>query len=274
METRYCTSCGRALTDTDAQLGQTTCASCAGSTGGSSTPSGSYQTPTPGDYSPAPGAYSPPPTPGEERDVVGAGRYILNFFLAGFVGLGLSFFLRFRGWLATWISLGVFIVAIIVFVVIAVVAVVQEEREAEAFLEELNEITLDNQAEYTLPVTRAGLLVETDCAAIEPDPTVSDCNAFMEALADANPSLATGIERMKSLRRDIPGSAPEEIDELLSDLIRVLELEYQSNLVLIDGWNNQDSAKWQEGWDLSFEAATESLNVAENALRIVEELEE
>ncbi len=42
-----------------------------------------------------------------ERDVVGGGRYALNFLLAGFVGLGLSYFLRRRGWLATWLSLPV-----------------------------------------------------------------------------------------------------------------------------------------------------------------------
>ena len=218
--------------------------------------------------------YGQPPTSGAERDVVGAGRYILNFFLAGLIGLGLSFFLRFRGWLATWISLGVFIVAIVVVVVIAVIAVVQEERETEAFVNELDEISLDLDAGYALPVTRAGLAVETDCTTVDPDPAIQDCAEFMETLADANPSLATGIERMKSLRRDIPGSAPEEIDQLLSDMIRVWELEYQSNLVLIDGWNNQDSTTWQEGWDLSFEAATESLDVAENALRIAQELEE
>ncbi|MCH7522222.1 MAG: hypothetical protein IH920_00430 [Chloroflexi bacterium] len=198
----------------------------------------------------------------------------MNFLLAGFVGLALSYFLRIRGWLATWISLATGVVVIVALVVIAVVGVVQEERETEAFLEELDEITLDYQTEYTLPVTRASLLLETDCTAIEPDPTVSDCDAFMAALADVNPNLATGIERMKSLRRDIPGSALEDIDQLFSDMIRVLELVYQSNLVLIDGWNSQDSTKWQEGWDLSFEAATESLNVAENAIKIAQELEE
>lgn len=218
--------------------------------------------------------YGQPPTTGAERDVIGAGRYILNFLLAGFVGLALSYFLRFRGWLATWISLATGVVVIVVIVVIAVVGVVQEEREAEAFLEELDEISLDLDAGYTLPVSRAGLAVETDCTTVDPDPAIQDCTDFMETLADANPSLAIGIERMKSLRRDIPGSAPEEIDQLLSDMIRVLELEHQSNLVLIDGWNNQDSTTWQEGWDLSFEAATESLDVFENALRIAEELEE
>lgn len=52
----------------------------------------------------------------EERDVVGAGRYVLNFILAGVIGLGLTYFLRNRGWLATWISLGVLVVLIILFV--------------------------------------------------------------------------------------------------------------------------------------------------------------
>jgi len=52
----------------------------------------------------------------EERDVVGAGRYVLNFFLAGLIGLGLTYLLRERGWLATWISLAVLVVVIILFV--------------------------------------------------------------------------------------------------------------------------------------------------------------
>jgi tetratricopeptide (TPR) repeat protein len=52
----------------------------------------------------------------EERDGVGVGRYVLNFILAGFIGLGLTYFLRNRGWLATWISLVVFVVLVIVIV--------------------------------------------------------------------------------------------------------------------------------------------------------------
>ena len=58
-------------------------------------------------------------TIGRERDVVGAGRYVLNFILAGFIGLGLTYFLRYRGWLATWISVAVFIVGVILIAVIA-----------------------------------------------------------------------------------------------------------------------------------------------------------
>lgn len=49
----------------------------------------------------------------EERDVVGVGRYILNFFLAGLIGLGLTYFLRNQGWLATWISGGIFVLIIV-----------------------------------------------------------------------------------------------------------------------------------------------------------------
>lgn len=59
----------------------------------------------------------------ESKDVVGPGRYILNFFIASFIGLTLTFFLRRQGWLATWISLGVAVVAV---VVIGVVTVAQD----------------------------------------------------------------------------------------------------------------------------------------------------
>ncbi len=218
--------------------------------------------------------YGQPPTTGTERDVIGAGRYILNFFLAGFIGLALSYFLRFRGWLATWISLATGVVVIVALVVIAVVGVVQEEREAEAFLEELGEITLDYQTEYTLPVARASLLLETDCTAIEPDPSVSDCNAFMETLTDADVELVRAIDRLKSLRQRIPESAPPEIDELIGGMIRVLELDHGSNVLLAEGWNQRDSAKWQEGWELALEAAVEGLDFAEDAFSIAQGLEE
>jgi tetratricopeptide (TPR) repeat protein len=50
---------------------------------------------------------------GEERDVAGAGRYILNFLLLGFIGLALTYFLRRQGWLATWICLALFVVVVI-----------------------------------------------------------------------------------------------------------------------------------------------------------------
>jgi len=48
------------------------------------------------------------------EDVVGPGRYILNFFLAGFVGLVITFFLRNHGWLATWISLAILVAGVII----------------------------------------------------------------------------------------------------------------------------------------------------------------
>ncbi len=51
--------------------------------------------------------YAPP-----ERDEAGAGRYILNFLLAGLIGLGLTYFLREHGWLATFICIPIFILAV------------------------------------------------------------------------------------------------------------------------------------------------------------------
>ncbi len=44
------------------------------------------------------------------EDEAGAGRYILNFLLAGIIGLILTFFLRRQGWLATWICIPILIV--------------------------------------------------------------------------------------------------------------------------------------------------------------------
>ncbi len=52
-----------------------------------------------------------------DEDVVGAGRYILSFFLAGIVGLAIQYGLRKQGWTATWINAGIF--AILVAVVVA-----------------------------------------------------------------------------------------------------------------------------------------------------------
>jgi hypothetical protein len=55
----------------------------------------------------------------EEEDVVGVGRYVLNFFLAGLIGLALTYFLRRNGWMATWISAGFFVLAVVVLVMSA-----------------------------------------------------------------------------------------------------------------------------------------------------------
>jgi hypothetical protein len=211
---------------------------------------------------------------GRGQDVVGAGRYILNFFLAGFIGLGLSYFLRRRGWLATWISLPILVLTIIVAVALVVAAVARQENEEAAFLEEFNEILFDYDAGYTLPVSRAVLLLETDCSAIEPDPAVADCDALMEALTEADAELVRVIDRLKSLQQRIPDFAAEEVDTILAGMIRVLELDHESNEVLAEGWYEQDPAKWQEGWELSFQAATEGLDFAEDVIRIVEELED
>jgi len=50
----------------------------------------------------------------EHDDVVGPGRYILNFVLAGLVGLVLTFILRNHGWLATWISLALLVLSLMI----------------------------------------------------------------------------------------------------------------------------------------------------------------
>jgi tetratricopeptide (TPR) repeat protein len=52
----------------------------------------------------------------DEEDVVGPGRYVLNFILAGLPGLAVTYFLRHSGWLATWISLAILAVAVIILV--------------------------------------------------------------------------------------------------------------------------------------------------------------
>ena len=56
---------------------------------------------------------------GQAKDTVGTGRYVLSFFLAGFIGLGVQYVLRERGWTATWINIGILIVTIVIFVALA-----------------------------------------------------------------------------------------------------------------------------------------------------------
>lgn len=62
-----------------------------------------------------PVVYSPPSaSTTDSEDVIGAGRYILNFILAGLIGLALSYFLRNHGWLATWICIPIFLLVLYV----------------------------------------------------------------------------------------------------------------------------------------------------------------
>ena len=46
----------------------------------------------------------------QDEDVVGAGRYILSFLLAGIVGLAIQYGLRNSGWAATWINAVIFVI--------------------------------------------------------------------------------------------------------------------------------------------------------------------
>lgn len=50
----------------------------------------------------------------KEEDVVGVGRYVLSFILAGFIGLGVQYLLRKRGWTATWINIVLCIIIIVI----------------------------------------------------------------------------------------------------------------------------------------------------------------
>ena len=50
------------------------------------------------------------------EDTAGPGRYILNFILAGLLGLMFTYFLRHEGWLSTWISLGICVLGAIALV--------------------------------------------------------------------------------------------------------------------------------------------------------------
>lgn len=101
----FCSQCG-----TEVSPGSAFCHSC-----GSQVMAGAEAAPGvgPSPYRPSSIASGSPAAPVEERDIVGAGRYILNFLLAGLIGLALTYFLRYRGWLATWISVAIFVVAVI-----------------------------------------------------------------------------------------------------------------------------------------------------------------
>lgn len=46
-------------------------------------------------------------------DKVGAGRYILGFLIAGPLGLWANYWARYYGWRGTWISIAIFIAAIV-----------------------------------------------------------------------------------------------------------------------------------------------------------------
>ena len=48
----------------------------------------------------------------QDDDVVGAGRYILSFFLAGLIGLAVQYGLRNNGWTATWINAAIFVIVV------------------------------------------------------------------------------------------------------------------------------------------------------------------
>ena len=54
------------------------------------------------------------PAASQDEDVVGAGRYILSFLLLGFVGLGIQYGLRKKGWTSTWINAGIFLILVLV----------------------------------------------------------------------------------------------------------------------------------------------------------------
>ncbi len=56
------------------------------------------------------------PTTFQDEDVVGAGRYILSFILAGFIALGIQYGLRKKGWTATWINAVIFVILVMVLV--------------------------------------------------------------------------------------------------------------------------------------------------------------
>ncbi len=47
-----------------------------------------------------------------QDDVVGTGRYILSFFLAGLLGLALQYGLRKKGWTGTWINAVIFVTVV------------------------------------------------------------------------------------------------------------------------------------------------------------------
>ena len=54
------------------------------------------------------------PAASQDEDVVGVGRYILSFLLLGFIGLGIQYGLRKKGWTATWINAGIFLILVLV----------------------------------------------------------------------------------------------------------------------------------------------------------------
>ena len=72
------------------------------------------------------------------------------------------------------------------------------------------------------------------------------CERAIQVLEERDPALVEAIEDLDSLNP--PTSL---LRDWRDKLIQLLDVEHQSNELLIEGWREDRDASWQEGWDMS-----------------------
>ena len=142
----------------------------------------------------------------------------------------------------------------------------------QVFVDRLSQATLQLATGYGQPVRQAALESETLCPYVKPDPALSGCAAYVQALSRANSGLVSAIDQFKSLPDYIPEDAPQGLAQSLNGLIDALQLTHDGNRLLIDAWRDLDAAKWTEGWEMRIRADAELSSLLDETRRIAEGL--
>jgi len=151
---------------------------------------------------------------------------------------------------ATLIFLGGVGLLLLVFTAYLTLVEEQGTRDDEAFIEQLNAALADLQAGYTGPVSRAFRESTTVCSQIPPGAPSPDCEKLVTTIADSGPALHVGIVRLRALLEDAPPRASADLLDSARAVLRVAQGTKESNVLLIEGWREQDQTKWDAGWKM------------------------
>jgi hypothetical protein len=118
------------------------------------------------------------------------------------------------------------------------------------FVAEVNEAAIALFVDYIEPARSISIRTNGECPSVTLPSEHPTCAAWVSVLEELEPVLASSIDHLGELQQR--GMSPQYVgaSPSIDDLVELATLTHQSDALLIDGWNNSDNSKWEQGWEL------------------------
>lgn len=157
--------------------------------------------------------------------------------------------------------IGVAFVLVVAFIVLLRLLFEWEEQEPDAvtqFESELEAAYADHVFGYALLENQAVGRFDPDCREIPINRTNPVCEDLVGTLREIDPQVVSTIGLLNELITHVPPGVAPDVAQSAQDLLSLATRVHESNVILIEGWDANDSNSWKQGWAMKDSIAVDS----------------